>query len=237
MRVSPAGRSAAERPAISFSDERRLPMPSSSAKRIIGVGLGLVLLAGAGALIASVRDTGGGRMPASTEARNVNNTPAPAQPEELVEFRNEQAGFALSYPSAWIRATAPNPQIVLVAAEQEPAKNRGGSILVRVTPLDAPVTKAQLSEARKATDAIVASSEGVALRAEPAETEQGGLPGLYYLYSFRDPISGLTGVHSHFFLFKDKAMISLVFQALPLDDFGRLARLFDRVAGSIRALP
>jgi hypothetical protein len=77
----------------------------------------------------------------------------------------------------------------------------------------------------------------VALRAEPTETEQSGLPGLYYLYSFRDPISGLTGVHSHFFLFKDKAMISLVFQTLPLDDFGRLASLFDRVAGSIRPLP
>jgi hypothetical protein len=32
-------------------------------------------------------------------------------------------------------------------------------------------------------------------------------------------------------------MISLVFQALPQDDFGRLAPLFDRVTGSIRLLP
>jgi hypothetical protein len=44
-------------------------------------------------------------------------------------------------------------------------------------------------------------------------------------------------VHSHFFLFKDKTMISLVFQALPQDDFTRLAPLFDRVTGSIRLLP
>jgi hypothetical protein len=76
----------------------------------------------------------------------------------------------------------------------------------------------------------------VALRAEPIETEQGGLPGLYYLYTFRDPVSGQTGVHSHFFLFKDSAMISLVFQTLPEGDFGRLAPLFDRVAGSLRVL-
>jgi len=156
--------------------------------------------------------------------------------EDVVEFRDDQAGFALSYPKAWVRATAPNPQIVLVAAEQDPAKNQGGSILARVTPLDAPVTKAQLGEARKATDAIVSSSEGVALKAEPTETEQGGLPGLYYLYTFRDPVSGATGVHSHYFLFKDKAMISLVFQALPEGDFGRLAPMFDRVANSLRTL-
>jgi hypothetical protein len=211
-------------------------MSSSSAKRFTVIGLGLVLLAGAGTWIAAGHNTGSHRMPATTPARSVEAAPPAAQPDEFVEFRNDQAGFALSYPKAWVRATAPNPQIVLVAAEQEPAKNQGGSILVRVTPLDAPVAKAQLGEARKVTDAIVASSDGLALKAEPTETVQGGLPGLYYLYTFRDPVSGATGVHSHFFLFKDKAMISLVFQALPQGDFGRLAPLFDRVAGSLRVL-
>jgi len=212
-------------------------MSSSSAKRNIVVGLGLVLIAVVGTWMAVGRDTGGHRMPATTPARSMDTTSAPTQPDELVEFRDDQTGFALSHPKAWVRATAPNPQIVLVAAEHDPAKNQGGSILARVTPLDAMVGKAQLSEARKATDAMVASSDGVALKAEPTETEQGGLPGLYYLYTFRDPISGLTGVHSHFFLFKGSTMISVVFQALPQDDFARLAPLFDRVAGSIRVLP
>jgi hypothetical protein len=198
------------------------------AKKILVAGLGLLVVTGAGTLFSVSRDTP--RMPAATQARSV------APTDDLVEFRDDQAGFALSYPKTWVRATAPNPQIVLVAAEHDPAKNLGGSILLRVTPLDAPVGKAQLAEARKATDAIVASGEGVALRAEPIETEQGGLPGLYYLYTFRDPVSGQTGVHSHFFLFKDSAMISLVFQTLPEGDFGRLAPLFDRVAGSLRVL-
>jgi hypothetical protein len=198
-------------------------------KKMLAAGAGVLVVLAAGTLFSVTRDTP--RMPATTQARSI--TPAPG---DVVEFRADQAGFALSYPKAWVRATAPNPQIVLVAAEQDPAKNQGGSILVRVSPLDAPVGKAQLGEARKATDAIVASSEGVTLKAEPTETEQGGLPGLYYLYTFRDPVSGMTGVHSHFFLFKDKAMISLVFQALPQGDFGRLAPLFDRVAGSLRAL-
>ena len=212
-------------------------MPLSSAKRMIVGGLGIVLVAGAGTWMAAARDTGARRMPATTQARSVEAAaPAPAQPDELMEFRDDQAGFALSYPKAWVRATAPNPQIVLVAAEHDPAQNQGGSILVRVTPLDTPVGKAQLVEARKATDAIVSSSDGLALRAEPTEIEQGGLPGLYYLYTFRDPASGRTGVHSHFFLFKHKTMISLVFQALPQGDFGRLAPLFDGVATSLRAL-
>jgi hypothetical protein len=197
-------------------------------KKILVAGLGLMVVAGAGTLFSVSRHTP--RMPAATQARSV------ALTEDLVEFRDDGAGFALSYPKTWVRATAPNPQIVLVAAEQDPAKNQGGSILVRVTPLDAPVGKAQLGETRKATDAMVASSDGVALKAEPTETEQGGLPGLYYLYTFRDPVSGQMGVHSHFFLFKDKAMISLVFQALPQGEFGRLAPLFDRVAGSLRVL-
>lgn len=198
-------------------------------KKMVTAGVGVIVAVAAGTLFSVTRDTP--RMPAATQARSV--TPPPG---ELVEFRHDAAGFALSYPQGWVRASAPNPQIVLVAAEHDPAKNQGGSILVRVTPLDAPVGKAQLGEARKATDAIVTSSDGVALKAEPAETEQGGLPGLYYLYTFRDPVSGVTGVHSHFFLFKDRTMISLVFQALPQSDFGRLAPLFDRVAGSLRVL-
>jgi hypothetical protein len=213
-------------------------MSSSSAKRKIVAGLGFVIVAGTGTWVAAARDTGARRMPAATRARTVEATgPAAPQPGDLVEFRDEEAGFALSAPKGWVRATAPNPQIVLVAAEHDPAQNQGGSILVRVTPLDTPVGKAQLGEARKMTDAIVSSSDGLALRAVPTETEQGGMAGLYYLYTFRDPVSGQTGVHSHFFLFKDRAMISLVFQALPQDDFGRLAPLFDRVVGSIRTLP
>jgi hypothetical protein len=211
-------------------------MSSSSAKRLTVVGLGLVLVAGVGTWVAAARDTSGPRLPPSTQARTVNAASAPARLDELVEFRDDRAGFALSYPKAWVRATAPNPQIVLVAAEHDPAKNVGGSILVRVTPLDAPVAKPELSEARKATDALVTSSEGVALKAEPTEIQQGGLPGLYYLYTFRDPVSGQVGAHSHYFLFKGSTMISMIFQALPDGDFGRLAPLFDRVAASVRAL-
>lgn len=43
-------------------------------------------------------------------------------------------------------------------------------------------------------------------------------------------------MHSHYFLFKGAAMISVVFQALADGDFPRLAKLYDAVIGSFRVL-
>jgi hypothetical protein len=59
-----------------------------------------------------------------------------------------------------------------------------------------------------------------------------------YFYTFTDSATGAKGAHTHYFLFKDKLMISLVFQGLPEDEFVRLAKakLFDRVANSFRVL-
>ena len=175
----------------------------------------------------------------SPRTANATTTKAPSDKAEsgsdLVEFRHEEAKFAISYPKAWIRPPS-SDQIALIAAEKDPAENQGGSILVRVTPLEAAVGRDQLGEARKATDAIVASGDGVELKAEPAEITQGGLPGFYYFYTFHDPVSGQRGAHAHYFLFQGKTMISLVFQALPEADFVRLAPLLDRVAASFRVL-
>lgn len=175
---------------------------------------------------------------ASTERpRSGTAVSAPIPGPELVEFRHEQAGFALSYPKAWVRPPAvADPQVVFIAAENDPAANKGGSILVRVTPLEAAIGREQLGEARKATDAIVASGNEVKLEAQPAEITQAGLPGLYYLYTFQDPVSGQRGAHSHYFLFRGQTMISVVFQALPVEDFARLAPVLDRVADSLRVL-
>ena len=176
----------------------------------------------------------------SPRTANATTTKAPSDEadsgSDLVEFRHEQAKFAISYPKAWIRPPSPDPQVALIAAEKDPVENQGGSILVRVIALEEAVGREQLGEARKATDAIVASGDGVELKAEPAEITQGGLPGFYYFYTFKDPVSGGRGAHAHYFLFQGQTMISLVFQALPEEDFIRLAPLLDRVAESFRVL-
>ena len=154
----------------------------------------------------------------------------------LVEHRVESAGFAISYPENWQRLEPKDRDVVLLASERELDDQTGGSILARVSDLGAEVGPGQLAEARKVTDALVAEVEGVELQAEPTQREQGGLPGYFYSYTFLDPVSGQRGAHSHYFFFKDKTMLSLVFQAIPHDDFARLADIFDQVAESLHVI-
>ena len=165
-------------------------------------------------------------------------TSRPAKtPAGFVDFRDDQAGFAISYPKDWTRLEATDTSVVLVASEKPVAANSGGSILGRVITLDSPVGAAQLADAKKVTDEIVTKGEGVELKAQPAAINQGCLPGYFYFYTFKDATSGQRGAHSHYFLFKDKLMISFVFQAIPDSDFVRLAKTFDDVIGTFRVLP
>ena len=159
-----------------------------------------------------------------------------AAADDFVEVRHEQAGFAISYPKAWSRLESADREVVLVAAEKNVDVNQGGSILTRAIDLPAEVGADQLGEARQGTDAIVAKSPGVELKAQPTRLDLGGLPGYFYFYTFSDATTGERGAHSHYFLFKGKTMITIVFQALPDTDFVRLAPIFDQIATSFHVL-
>lgn len=153
---------------------------------------------------------------------------------ELLEVRNERAGFVISYPKAWARLEAADPQVILVASEKGEQASQGGSILTRVIDLPDRVEAEHLDEAKKSTDGIVAKNPSVELKAQPARLDLGGVPGYFYFYTFVDTGTGQRGVHSHYFLFKGAKMITIVFQALPDTDFVRLAPTFDQVAASFR---
>jgi hypothetical protein len=157
---------------------------------------------------------------------------------KLVEFRDDVHGFAISYPDDWRKLDSTDAEVVLVVSDHDPAEGRGGSILARVVNTGVSIGADQLAEARKFTDQVVTAGEGVELKAEPTQITQGGLPGWLYFYTFTDSGTGAKGAHTHYFLFKDQLMISLVFQGLPEDEFVRLAKakLFDRVANSFRQL-
>jgi hypothetical protein len=170
-------------------------------------------------------------------ASSATSTPTSGQATGgLVEFRDEKDGFAISYPSNWLRLQSTDPSVVLVVSEKAPEQNTGGSVLTRTITLANPVGQDQLAEAKKITDEIVTKGPGVELKFEPKAITQGGLPGWLYLYTFADQASGQRGVHSHYFLFKDRTMISFVFQALPETEFTRLAPVFDDVIATFRAL-
>jgi hypothetical protein len=173
----------------------------------------------------------------SNSVESPRRTPA-STAGKMVEFRDEAHGFAISYPEDWTKLDSADAEVVLVVSDRDPAEGKGGSILARVVDTGVAIGAGQLAEARKFTDQVVSAGQGVELKAEPAEITQGGLPGWLYFYTFTDPATGAKGAHTHYFLFKDQLMISLVFQGLPEDEFVRLAKekLFDRVANSFRLL-
>jgi hypothetical protein len=201
--------------------------------KIGGGSVALVLLVG-GAFLAgkSVVDSPAG-LAVSGSTATTTTTTVPAA--ELLEFRDEANGWAISYPKSWNRLQPKEAAVSLVVSEQPAERNTGGSILARGVTLAAPVTESNLATAREVTDGIVAG-DGIRHVTEPKMLSQAGLPGYFYFYAFTDPASGQEGVHSHYFLFKGSTMISFVFQALPKEDFQRLAGLFDQVIGSFRML-
>ncbi len=190
-----------------------------------------------GALLAGVAVTAGRAAvdPPKKAAAGKDALPSSSTvPGDLVEFRDEKAGWAISYPKSWNRLQSSDADVVLVVSENPPELNTGGSILARDLQLGTPVDESKLPAAREVTDKIVTGGEGIRLLAEPAVVNQGGLPGYFYFYSFKDPTTGQEGVHSHYFLFKGSTMISFVFQALPKEKFQALAHLYDEVIGSLR---
>lgn len=152
-----------------------------------------------------------------------------ANPPGFVGFQDPQAGFAIAYPAAWQRIPSSDPQVPLLVAQ-----SAANSFQIRVVELALPVGPPDLAMVKQLTDQIVNTGASVKLLAQPKEIQLAGLSGYFYLYSFLDPSSGLTGVHSHYFLFRGKTLISMVFQAVPLNQFQSLAPTFDQISSSFR---
>jgi hypothetical protein len=191
-----------------------------------------------GGLVVAIAVEAGRRSVDSPEKPAPANAVAPTPstgPRRLVEFRDEKAGWSISFPENWSRLQPTDADVVLVVSEKPPEINNGGSILARDLTLAAPVDEAKLPAAREVTNSIV-NREGIQVLAGPTVVHEGGLPGYFYFYSFKDPATGQDGVHSHYFLFKGSTMISVVFQALPKESFQGLARLYDEVIASFRIL-
>lgn len=158
-------------------------------------------------------------------------SPVPSPPEGFVEFRNEQVGFAVSYPKDWEVLEVPDdPQVNLVTT-----LNQRDSFLVRVVPLGIQVGPSEFPGMTSVTNQIVTSGQDIKIITGPQQVQVGGLPGYFYLYTFTD--GGQKGAHSHYFLFKGDKMITLVFQAIPEDQFQKRAPVFDQIANSFRVLP
>lgn len=171
----------------------------------------------------------GQQLAPSSASRHPPKRAASSTSSELAQFQDPAGAFTLSYPSSWQLLPPTDSQVVLLAASGD-----GASLLVRKTPIGPELGTAA---ARKLADRVVRSGKNVTYLRAPQQVRLGGLPGFLYLYTFDDPSTGARGAHAHYFLFQGTTLITLVFQALPADRILSLASLFDRVAGTFRALP
>lgn len=164
---------------------------------------------------------------------------------EFVEFRDAEAGFALSYPAVWGPRSPEDPEVRFLASSPD-GQN---SALVRVTPFDRDEALRQLREQTdqevtpldlnvRVTQQRIRSGENVQeVLLGPEIVDFGGSRASYYVYSFSTADGGQQGVHAQYFLFEQDRMITLVLQAIPPSEFTRLAGAFDRIAQSFELLP
>lgn len=148
-----------------------------------------------------------------------------------MRFTDPVVGFSISYPSEWRPLTSPDAQVRLLAARDT------ASVLVRTQPIGIAVGPESLAAAKKLTDNLVRSAGKIKLLREARQVTLGGLSGYLYLYTFKDSATGQMVAHAHYFLFRGKSLLTVVFQAQPSDRFAGLAPLFDQIAGTLRVSP
>ena len=196
-----------------------------SARRIV---LGVVVLA---ALAAVLLVTGGSEDEPATDNEPAQDTapPLPGTLEDgFVVFTDPETGFTLQHPESWVPLARPEGTQRLVLGP-------GGesSLSVRAEPIEGTVETAEdLVGIQAATDRIAAAPGVQVVKREPVEIN--GMLGISYLSRFTDEASGTKVANAQYFLFEGNTMYVLLFQAVPEEQFDRLAPQFNRVLASFR---
>ena len=157
-------------------------------------------------------------------------TPPSARGAGVVRFKDPVAKVSIAYPASWRRLPERpgDPDLALLVAEDDST-----SLLMRVSTsgLD-PVTTEGLPVVRKYTDGLVSVDPRAKQLVEPVAVQVGGLPGWRYRYTFGSGTE--AGAHDHYFLFKGRRLIQLVFQAVPASKLPAAAPGFDRIAATFQ---
>lgn len=164
-------------------------------------------------------------------AASLNAPRSPAGPsEKLVEFKDEAAGFSVSYPRSWNRIEKPKDPLVRLLAGP-PATDDTISVKVIRLPakvvIDANTPAADIAAIQGTLDQIIDQLPGLTQVVQRNRLTVNGTPGWYYIYRFKD--KGVQGVHFRYFMFEGDKEYIITFQAFPEDHFGGLAATFDRI--------
>jgi len=135
-------------------------------------------------------------------------------------------GLSVRFPKTWQRVGAPVSDVRLQA---DAGGNEG--LRIRVLPIETPATVDNIANYKAVTDGIAFSDPNNKLVKEQLIRLNGRLA-YYYLYTYEDSPTGQQGVHAHYFIFEGHRMFTMVLQAVPADDFRRLAGVYDQIAES-----
>lgn len=167
--------------------------------------------------------------PSASSSSSSSPTGAPARADSgFIRFRDTAADLSILQPASWRRLPSPDPEVRLLA------EGDGSSMLVRMADLGIEVGPESVRTAKRLTDELVRSAGGTRMLRPPQRVTLAGLPGYLYLYTFRNATTGERGAHAHYFLFRGRTLIAIVFQTAPADRLLTLAPAFDRIGESLR---
>lgn len=190
------------------------------------VALGAVLLFTGGS---------GDEAPSEEAAPDPTGVPVPSLTGELqdgfVVFTDPQTGISLQYPETWVPLQRPQGSLRLSVGT-----GSGTGLRVRVDPTEGVIDTAEELEAVRALTDRFASAEGVQVVQREA-VEINGMIGISYLARFTHEETGAKVANVQYFLFKGNTMHNLLFQAVPEEDFERLAPEFNQILASFQGVP
>jgi hypothetical protein len=153
---------------------------------------------------------------------------------DLASFRDEGAGFTISFPSTWNREpTAPSSfplgdqklRLVLRAGGQD-------GLLIRAHgPEDAAQVLRQLGDGLKSIPPCGSPGSPCV---DQKQVTVGGIQGTRVVYAVRDQAGGEDGVQVQYFLPQQGRLFVITLQAFPSSDFDRLGPLFAQSLNSFQ---
>jgi len=187
-----------------------------------------MVAAGAAAILALVIGTLVGRaiIPSKDEAQRTKTAP-----ERQTTFTDAAAGITLRYPAGWARLNSRDSQVHLVAAaspEMSFSLRVSSSELADVTPQTLPVV-------RQFSDQLIGADQRATMISDPEAVTLGGIPGWRYRYTYPRK-DGTQAAHVHYFLFKHKQLLQLVFQSAPATGLSAAEPTFDGIAASLHSI-
>lgn len=166
-------------------------------------------------------------------AATLNAPKSPAQePNDLVEFKDEVAGFSVSYPQFWKRSEVTEDPLVRLLVGP-PATDDTLSVKVIRLPgqvvINSSTPPEDIAEIQATLDQVIDGLPGLTEVVQRSRLVINGTQGWYYIYKFKDKGVGEQGIHFRYFMFEGDKEYIITFQAFPEDHFAGLAGTFDRI--------